>query len=146
VQSCLLTNHVATIIFFDIQGFFDNINTERVTHLFEVYRFPLDIVKWVNSFLHNRHIHLTFNNFTADPLTANRGMPQGSPLSPILSALYMALLLCLLTQANLSLFTSFQLYVDNGCVTASGQTYCSAITKAATLYETALTWLKQNGL
>jgi Reverse transcriptase (RNA-dependent DNA polymerase) len=27
-QSCLLTNHVAAAIFFDIQGFFNNLNTE----------------------------------------------------------------------------------------------------------------------
>jgi Reverse transcriptase (RNA-dependent DNA polymerase) len=73
-------------------------------------------------------------------------MPQGSPLSPILSALYTTPLLHLLTQHNPSPFMSFQLYVDDSCVTASGQTYQSAIVKAAKLYEWASTWLNNNGL
>jgi Reverse transcriptase (RNA-dependent DNA polymerase) len=145
-QSCLLTNHVAATIFFNIQGFFDNLNTDSVAHLFDIYRFLTGMVHWVKSFLHNRRVHLSFNGHMADPLTINRGTPQGSPLSPILSTLYTAPLLHLLTQQDPSPFTSFQLYVNDGCITASGQTYRSAITKAAKLYERASVWLNNNSL
>jgi hypothetical protein len=43
-------------------------------------------------------------------------------LSPILSAIYTAPLLTLLNSTDPSPFTSFQLYVDDGCITASGET------------------------
>jgi Reverse transcriptase (RNA-dependent DNA polymerase) len=121
VHSCIASDCIAATIFFDIQGFFDNLCPARSASL-------------------------SFNNYTHDPADLSFGTPQGSPLSPILSALYTAPLLSLLNASDPSPFTSFQLYVDDGCITASGETYRSAAGKAAAAYERAASWLFENGL
>ena len=73
-------------------------------------------------------------------------MPQGSPLFPILSAIYTAPLLSLLSITDLSPFTVFQLYVNNGCIIASGKTFHHLATLAACLYKHTSSWLRSVGL
>src|SRR5436190_1496772 len=53
-------------------------------------RVPEFIVKWTESFLENRHTQLRFNGIDSDKIARNAGVPQGSPMSPILYLFYNA--------------------------------------------------------
>ena len=54
---------------------------------------PHKITKWLTSFLTGRSTQLRFNSETSDPFPTKAGVPQGSPLSPILYMYYNADLL-----------------------------------------------------
>src|SRR5216683_7829164 len=73
------------------------------------------------------------------------GMPQGSPLSPILSALYTASLLEL---AETWKHWDLTLYVDDGAILAISATAATAteFKLAIASNEISLKWLSDNGL
>jgi Reverse transcriptase (RNA-dependent DNA polymerase) len=145
-QSTVTFGHVASAIFFDIQGFFDNLHPSCLLHTFHLLSFPPSLITWMALFLQHRSASLSFNSFTSPSFPLTHGTPQGSPLSPLLSAIYTAPLLSLLSSSAPSSHSSFQLYVDDGCVIASGAMFRHLATLAAKLYERTSTWLKSVGL
>ena len=51
------------------------------------------MVQWINSFLKGRSTQLRFNGAMSERITTPAGIPQGSPLSPLLYMYYNADLL-----------------------------------------------------
>ncbi|KKA17483.1 hypothetical protein T310_8615, partial [Rasamsonia emersonii CBS 393.64] len=45
-------------------------------------------ISWISSFLSDRKIQLTFDNETSQEVPIQIGIPQGSPISPILFLIY----------------------------------------------------------
>src|SRR5204862_7803856 len=56
-------------------------------------RVPDFMVHWVESFLSDRYTQLHFNGVNSERITIDAGVPQGSPISPILYLFYNADLL-----------------------------------------------------
>jgi ribonuclease HI len=91
-------NHglVTSALTFDIKGFFDFVNHDRLISELRRKRIPLQVVKFVKSFLSDRKAAVCIDGIVSDLKDVENGTPQGSPLSPILSAFYAAELLELL--------------------------------------------------
>ena len=143
VQSCVKTGHVVGLLLFDIQGFFDNLHVDRLVHIFTLLGFALPLCDWVRLFLTDRRITLSFNGKPLPEVVLNHGTPQGSPLSPILSALY---ILPLLRIAKAWRFCSLSTYVDDGAIVATGANHQSIRQKCAEGFVVVTDWLLRNGL
>ena len=143
-EGAISAGRCAAVILFDISGFFDNLNVDRLVHIITSLGFPPSICKWLRSFLTDRTVRMTFNGFTSDPTTISHGIPQGSPLSPILSALYTSPLLKLVNR-TWSL-RGLNTYVDDGAIIATSATHHSAARQAVEGFELVANWLHQNGL
>jgi hypothetical protein len=81
---------VASLLQLDIKGAFDTVNHIRLLHTLQLQGFPLWVVRWVRSFLDGRTASLNFDGESTSPYQITAGVPQGSPLSPILFLLYTA--------------------------------------------------------
>jgi hypothetical protein len=79
---------------FDVQGFFDSINHTWLIQTFCQLGFAKAVCEWLSSFLKDCTVQLRFNRFLLDPIDISVGAPQGSPLSPVLSIIYIGNLLC----------------------------------------------------
>ena len=143
VQRGLATGYPVATLLFDIQGFFDNVNRDRVVYIFDILGFPLEVVRWVKSFLSNRTIAMHFNGWTSELFAALNGTPQGSPFSPILSAVYTIPLLRL---AKCWERRALSLYVDDGNITASGATHKMSMDEVIAGFSIVTDWLKRCGL
>ena len=143
VQTCVKTGHVAGLLLFDIQGFFDNLHVDHLVHIFTILGFAPSLCDWVCSFLMDRRITLSFNGEPLPKVVLNHGTPQGSPLSPILSALY---ILPLLHLAEAWHFHSLSTYVDDGAIVATGANHQSIRQKCADGFFIVTEWLLCNGL
>ena len=91
VQQGVHSGSPISTLLFDIQGFFDHIRRDCAVHLFCILGFPSQLCDWLLSFLLDRTIVISFNDFTGEART----LSDGSPLSPILSAIYTFPLLCI---------------------------------------------------
>jgi len=98
---------------------------------------------WVESFLSARTATLRGGGHVSQPFEITSGTPQGSPLSPILSAMYTANLLEMTKQWSMRDLT---MYVDNGAIYATSATIKGAADLVVEGYTKVLDWLFRNGL
>lgn len=84
---------IASLLLLDVSGAFDNVSHERLTHNLRKRRIDERAVKWIESFLSNRSTTISFDGFRSPKYYTSTGIPQGSPLSPILYLFYNADLL-----------------------------------------------------
>ena len=131
------------ILLFDIQGFFDNINHERLITTFADLGFAPELVKWCRSFLKDRTVRLKFNGKTSDPFDFTVGTPQGSPVSPVLSIIYTSPLLYKMRTWNKA---SLGMYIDDGVIFACGREWEHIESTMREGYRDCVEWLSRAGL
>jgi hypothetical protein len=142
-RAAMLAGLSASLLLFDVQRFFDHVRPARLVHLLHLFGYPPPICDWVHAFLLDRSASLRFNGFTSPSHAMCNSTPQGSPLSPILSAIYTAPLLCL---AERWTDCQAQLYVDDGALLAvAGDHVCSAHL-IASHFHTIVNWMARYGL
>ena len=143
-QSAVQAGYVASVVLFDISGFFDNINVSRVVHIFRNLGFPPSLCNWILSFLTERKVVLSFNGMKSLPIFLDHGTPQGSPLSPILSAIYTSPLLKFIND-NWSR-RGLNMYVDDGAIFSNTKTQKESARIATLALQEITAWLGRNGL
>lgn len=89
IESALNRGHTASLLTVDVKGLFDNIiNHQQLLFTLHSTDFPAPILTWTSSFLTDRSCQLRIDSFLSPPRPLNTGVPQGSPVSPILSVIY----------------------------------------------------------
>jgi ribonuclease HI len=105
-----------TTLFLDIKGAFDHVAKNQLLAILKQLRLPINLISWVSSFLENRQLKLSFDQNTEEFRTVNTGIPQGSPISPILFLIYIR-----------DLFTSnrgkYLSYIDDISITVASHSF-----------------------
>lgn len=81
---------VASLLLLDVSGAFDNVSHIRLLHNLRKRRIDERTVRWIASFLADRSTVISFDLFRSEVYQTATGIPQGSPLSPILYLFYNA--------------------------------------------------------
>ena len=143
-QATIRAGLVASVVLFNISGFFDNVNIRRTVHIFRNLGFPPSLCSWVESFLSHRNVRLSFNGLKSDPIHLNHGTPQGSPLSPILSAIYTSPLLKFINSTWSR--RGLNMYVDDGAIFSNAKNHQLSALNATKGLQEITAWLGRNGL
>jgi hypothetical protein len=143
VQAAMQRKEKVGILLFDIKGFFDHVKRDRLKRIMENLGFPREYCNWAHSFLSNRKVRLSFNNFTSDEMGQPVGTPQGSPVSPVLSAIYTSTLLRLQDHWNNS---TLGMYVDDGVIMAHADDWESVDRLLIARYRHCKEWLRRSNL
>ena len=112
-------SQVASLLLLDVSGAFDNVSHIRLLHNLRKRRVDEKTVKWVASFLSNRHTSIAIDGYCSAEYEINTGIPQGSPLSPILYLFYNA---DLIDACNHEADTISTGYIDDVAILAWGKT------------------------
>ena len=80
--------NVTSVLFLDIKGAFDHVSKSKLLATMQQLQLPLSLINWVDSFLSERVIQLMFDGKIQDETRVDIGIPQGSPISPILFLIY----------------------------------------------------------
>ena len=131
---------IFTVVFMDVAGAFNNVHHNRLIHNMKKRRIPLQIVRLVQSFLTGRTTQLRFNGATSSDINIEAGIPQGSPLSPILFMLYNAELLEIPKAPDLALG-----FIDDIAYGISGQTAQSNIERLQAILSKSEEWKEKHG-
>jgi hypothetical protein len=82
--------HVASLLLLDVSGAFDHVSHPRLLHNLRKCRVDEKTVGWIASFSRNRKTTIQLREHTTELLSIDTGIPQGSPISPILYLFYNA--------------------------------------------------------
>jgi hypothetical protein len=134
---------MGALLLFNISGFFDNVNTEHTTQVFQQKGFPDNVCQWTQLFLTGQSVTLKMGTTLSEPCHVHNGTPQGTTLFPILSTLYTASLLELSLQWT---HHNLTLYIDDGAIFSVSKTTMAATASAVQGLEQTLNWLTHNGL
>ncbi|OHW95426.1 reverse transcriptase [Colletotrichum incanum] len=108
---------VASLLLLDVSGAFDNVSHRRLLHNLRKRRIDEATVRWIASFLESRETEIHVDGFRSEVHRINTGIPQGSPLSPILYLFYNADLLDSCNEAEGTTATGF---IDDVAILAVG--------------------------
>jgi len=111
-----LRSKVSTL-FLDVKGGFDNVESPSLLSLLRRKGVSPYLVQWVGSFLRDRTCRLTFQGSPRHFAPVSVGVPQGSPISPLLFVIYIS---SLYLEIPRSLIIS---YVDDFAVTVASPSY-----------------------
>ena len=102
------------MVTFDIKGAFDAVTPNRMVARLISQDWPTQYVRWVSSFLRGRSAKMRVDGVLSKDEALPGTLPQGSPVSPILFALFMS---PLYSSASSVLVRG---YADDGCLVATG--------------------------
>ena len=80
---------------------------------------PALLLRWISSFLRDRTVKVRILGHTSREIAINYGVPQGSPISPLLFLLYMSKLPKLLPNTRRSLFADDFMIYSKSSITRS---------------------------
>jgi hypothetical protein len=123
--------HIATVLSMDISGAFDTVNHTRLLDNLRKKGIPGWVVRTIRSFLTERTTSISVDGIDTDIRQLPAGVPQGSPLSPVLFLFYIAPLLDTFLQTGLPItvmgFADDTTLLAYGASTAAN---CAALERA----------------
>lgn len=88
IQEQRKLGRTTSTVFLDIKGAFDHVAHNRLLTVLQKLGLPVSLIAWTNSFLTQRQLCLFFNGLMEPFGRIAAGIPQGSPISPILFLIY----------------------------------------------------------
>ncbi len=137
-------DQVATLLSLDISGAFPTVNHTRLVAIVKKLGFPSWLQHWVQSFLEERVSTLVVNGRESAEFAIKAGLPQGSPLSPILFLLYIGELFSLASRPNLGVHTIG--FVDDLNLLAYSKSTEQNCATLSQVHERCLDWAGRHGM
>ena len=131
--------NVASLLTLDVSGTYDNMSHRRLLHNLRKRRLPQKITNWVASFLQGRLTTMTLMEGEMRDYQLPTGIPQGSPLSPILYLFYNANHIDA-THTQFPEGTLVTGYVEDICILVWGRDTEENCQKLAAVHQVAERW------
>ena len=136
--------HVATLLSLDISGAFDTVHPIRLLDVLRRKGVTPWAVRWIKEFMTQRTTTLCFQGAESPQIRPSAGIPQGSPLSPILFLFYNTELLEICTTTSPGVTASG--FVDDVNILAYSRSTASNCRKIEQVHQKCLAWAQRFGL
>ena len=127
IQLARHKNRKTSTLFLDVKGAFDHVSVYQLLRICARLGLPRSLIKWIYSFMSNRKILLAFDGQASQSMPIKIGIPQGSPISPILFLIYIRYLYDfdeevgeLRSTLELARYLS---YIDDNSITVSSKSH-----------------------
>lgn len=129
---------VAGMVTVDVKGAFDGVLRNRLCRRLREQGWPINVVSWVQSFFRDRSARIRLDGHTSTAFPVVCGLPQGSPVSPILFLLYV--------EPFLRLSRGRFGYADDGSLLATARTVPEVNRILQIHVDRTLDWGRDNGI
>lgn len=131
---------------FDIKGAYDRVTDRRLIQRLWEQGTPLSLIRWVVSFLNNRTAALRLDGETGIPEPVKIGVPEESPVAPILFMLFTASLFEIPTKEEKRAGLRIRGYVDDGLLTCRAKDESLSTAKVQLAFCEVEAWAEENGM
>ena len=144
IQTAIAQKLYVSVLCCDVKGFFDNVTLHPLQTSLSNMGLAPHLVRWITSFTSKCKVRIAFDRYTHPSLDKpNRGVPQGSPISPILAELFVA--------STLQLFPSghpvrLRAYVNDHTLSTASTLLAENEARLTQAYHTLETHLASLGL
>ena len=138
VQENWSKKKLAGALFMDVKGAFDHVSKSQLLTRMIDLGIDTDLVAWTKSFLTDRKIQLVIDGHDNKERDIETGIPQGSPVSPILFLIYISGVFEAVTENNPTV-TSLSFVDDLGFI-ASGTSVQEISKTLETVASSVLRW------
>lgn len=146
VEKAWQEGEVLTALAFDIKGAFDTVTEKRLIARLWEQNIPLPIIRWIASFLTDRKAAIRLDGHIGSQEKVGIGVPQGSPVAPILFMLFTAPLFKLFSPTSREPGVAIRGYVDDGLLTSRAKRGELSVLKVASAFEKVEQWAFDNGM
>ena len=140
-KSC---GNTLTCLLLDVKGAFDHVALKQLVKILIKLKIPVNLINWVKCFLQNRVIGLAFDGERQKPKEITTGIPQGSPISPILFLIYIRYLFPKI-RAKFGNLQSPS-YIDDVALYIEGKNIDKNVKMLENAAKIAFTWAKNNAV
>jgi len=89
-QHAWAAKKVAGALFMDVKSAFNNVNKSHLGNRMQALGIGPDLNRWTGSFMSDRQVKLVQDGQTGEANPVDTGIPQGSPVAPILFTTYLS--------------------------------------------------------
>ena len=148
IQLANNNNKVLSALLLDVKGAFDHVSLNQLLKVMKKLHLPQTVLRWVQCFLTDRRITLAFDGERNQSERVNSGIPQGSPISPILFLIYIRYLFVKINKNHLHLNLSLKLpsYIDDVAITVEGKTAEENSQILMEITKTTFQWADENAV
>ena len=133
---------IVSLISFDVKGAYNGVCKERLVQRMRARGIPEELCRWTEAFCSDRTASIQINGHAAEVRNLPQaGLPQGSPLSPILFLFFNADLVQRRTDSNGGAIA----FVDDFTAWVTGPTARSTRKGIEAIIEEALDWERRSG-
>jgi hypothetical protein len=137
-------NNIAGTLFIDVKSAFNNVSKAHLRKRMETLDLEPDLIRWTDSFISDWQAKLVLDGETGDASPVDTGIPQGSPVAPILFVTYLSGIFDEVERAvpgikGLS-------FADDIAWWAEGKDQKVVAAKLAEAAAASLDWVKDNGV
>ena len=133
---------VLSLVSFDVKGAYNGVCRERLLQRLKARGIPPALLRWIKAFCTNRSASITINGYTTPQYQLTQaGLPQGSPLSPILFLFFNADLV----QRKIDSKGGAIAFVDDYSAWVSGESAEANRSGIEAIIEQALDWERRSG-
>jgi hypothetical protein len=90
VEEAWARGNTAAVLLMDVKGAFPHVAKGNLIKRMEEMGFEADLVRWVESFMEERKVIMSMDRKEGDSMDVETGVPQGSPVSPVLFVIYLS--------------------------------------------------------
>ena len=135
---------VTSALLMDVKGAFDNVSKDRLLHTMFSLGLPPSLLSWTNHFMTYRKTSLAFDGNREPLLPVQTGIPQGSPISPILFLIYLR---PLFDELNARYpFAQCPSYIDDVAIVVEGRNEIENTRLLGEIARYVFTWADKNAI
>jgi hypothetical protein len=89
IETSKRRKNITSALFIDVKGACDNVSKACLLQTMAKFGLPQEIINWTNNFMTDRFTKLSCDGQSDSLIAISTGIPQGSPVHPILFLIYL---------------------------------------------------------